>query len=153
MNSSNIQGKKRRSSLAALALAAGLLSASMSVTAFADTNEVGPGVGLETADGLNPDYTGSQNGAFTKVNGQYVNGEGTAIEGALFRGVSVSKYQQDIDWQAVASDDINFAFIRMGYVDDLDPYFDVNMREAAAHDKRMNVFLNHTHLSSKIIKT
>lgn len=141
MNNSNIQGKKRRSSLAALALAAGLLSASMSVTAFADTNEVGPGVGLETADGLNPDYTGSQNGAFTKVNGQYVNGEGTAIEGALFRGVSVSKYQQDIDWQAVASDDINFAFIRMGYVDDLDPYFDANMREAAAAGIHVGTYL------------
>ena len=96
---------------------------------------------LETADGLIPDYTGSQNGAFTKVNGQYVNGEGTAIEGALFRGISVSKYQQDIDWQAVASDDINFAFIRMGYVDDLDPYFDVNMREAAAAGIHVGTYL------------
>ena len=30
-------------------------------------------------------------------------------------GVDVSVYQQDIDWQAVAADGIDFAMIRLGY--------------------------------------
>jgi len=29
----------------------------------------------------------------------------------------------------------------------------INLQAMQSHDKRMNVFLNHTHLSSKIIKT
>ena len=30
-------------------------------------------------------------------------------------GVDVSVYQQDIDWQAVAADGVDFAMIRLGY--------------------------------------
>ncbi len=48
------------------------------------------------------------------------------MEGALFRGVSVSKYQGEIDWAAAAADDVSFAMIRMGYLDSLDPTFDAN---------------------------
>ena len=141
MNMNLVTGKSRKYRLTAVLLASGLLCTPASVTAAAGTPEIGPGVGLETADGLNRDYTVSENGAFTKVNGQYVNSEGAVIEGALSRGISVSKYQQDIDWVAAASDDISFTFIRMGYVDDLDPYFDVNMREAAAAGIQVGTYL------------
>ena len=141
MNMNLVTGKSRKYRLTAVLLASGLLCTPASVTAAAGTSEIGPGVGLETADGLNRDYTVSENGAFTKVNGQYVNSEGAVIEGALSRGISVSKYQQDIDWVAAASDDISFTFIRMGYVDDLDPYFDVNMREAAAAGIQVGTYL------------
>lgn len=82
-----------------------------------------------------------QAAAFEKENGQYVNAEGTAVEGALFRGVSVSKYQGEIDWAAAAADDVSFAMIRMGYLDSLDPTFDANMREAAASGIQTGVYL------------
>lgn len=133
--------KKIKRGLASLTLAAGIFWSAAPGTAYADTVEFGPGVGLETADGLNRNGTASQDSAFTKVNGQYIDTQGSAIEGVLSRGISVSKYQQDIDWAAVAADDISFAIIRMGYVEDLDPYFDVNMREAAAAGLQVGTYL------------
>ena len=101
MNMNLVTGKSRKYRLAAVLLASGLLCTPASVTALAETSEIGPGIGLETADGFNQDYAVSENTAFTKVNGQYVNSEGAIIEGALSRGISVSKYQQDIDWMVL----------------------------------------------------
>ena len=149
---SGIQGKKEETmkgqiqknikrSLTFLALAAGIFWSAATVTAYADTMEFGPGMGLETTDGLNRSDTDSPNNAFKKVNGQYRDAQGSAIEGVLSRGVSVSKYQQNIDWAAAAADDVSFAIIRMGYVDDLDPYFDRNMRDAAAAGLQVGTYL------------
>lgn len=75
---------------------------------------------------------------WTKVNGQYRDDQGNVIEGAILRGISVSKWQGDIDWAKVAADDVSFAMIRMvsyGYEGEItmDETFDRNMREAAAH--------------------
>ncbi|MCC8061418.1 MAG: hypothetical protein LIO81_11415 [Clostridiales bacterium] len=91
------------------------------------SSESGPGV-------VGP---GSVTTAWTFSNGQYRDTEGNAITGALARGVSVSKWQGDIDWRRVAADDISFAMIRMvsyGYEGEItmDEYFDANMRGAAA---------------------
>lgn len=52
------------------------------------------------------------------------------------KGIDVSKYQGDIDWAAVASDGVEYAFVRLGlrgYGSGklvLDEYFDQNMRGA-----------------------
>ena len=63
---------------------------------------------------------------------------GKAIDGAVLRGVSVSKWQGDVDWGKAAADDISFALVRMasiGYEGEytMDEYFDQNMREASAN--------------------
>lgn len=76
--------------------------------------------------------------AWKKVNGQYVDDQGNVIQGAILRGISVSKWQGNIDWAQVAADDIEFAMIRMvsyGYEGEItmDETFDRNMREASAH--------------------
>lgn len=76
--------------------------------------------------------------AWEKVDGVYMDDTGKAIEGAVLRGVSVSKWQGDINWNQVAADDIKFALIRMGsfgYEGEytMDEYFDKNMREARAN--------------------
>ena len=131
----------RKSRLAVVAAAAGLMCWAAAFTSLADTTEIGPGVGMPLADGLSQEYTAESQGPYTKVNGQYVDSEGNIIQGAISRGVSVSKYQQDIDWNAVAADDVSFTFIRMGYVDDLDPYFDTNMKEAAAAGLQVGAYL------------
>lgn len=53
-------------------------------------------------------------------------------------GIDVSSYQKTIDWQAVAADGIDFAFIRLGYRGAtegqlyLDEYFYDNIKEAQA---------------------
>ena len=72
-------------------------------------------------------------------NGSYVDASGTPIEGAVAKGITVTKYQNranrenGIDWGKVAADGIGFAMIRIGYYKDKDPYFDRNITEAAAH--------------------
>lgn len=73
-----------------------------------------------------------------KVGGVYLDDSGNVIEGALMRGVSVSKWQGDINWGKVAADDVSFALIRMGsfgYEGEytMDAYYDKNMREAKAN--------------------
>ena len=79
----------------------------------------------------------------TVQNGQFIRANGTAIEGALAKGVTVSKYQNragTIDWAAAAADGVSFAMIRLGYLNDLDPYFDENMQGALANGIRTGVF-------------
>lgn len=78
------------------------------------------------------------------VNGQYVYNNGLPVEGALEKGISVSKYQNragQIDWNAVKNDGISFAFVRIGYLRDLDPYFDENMRSAAASGIKLGAYI------------
>ncbi|MDO4267665.1 MAG: GH25 family lysozyme [Eubacteriales bacterium] len=79
----------------------------------------------------------------TVQNGQFIRANGTAVEGALAKGVTVSKYQNragDIDWAAAAGDGVTFAMIRLGYFNDLDPYFAENMQNAAAAGIHTGVF-------------
>lgn len=80
-------------------------------------------------------------------NGQYVYAPGDPIEGALAKGITVTKYQNraseaygGIDWAAAAADGISFAMIRIGYYADRDPYFSMNMEGAAANGIKTGVF-------------
>lgn len=113
------------------------LSVQLSVPTFAavsasesDVLKVGPGF-EQTAEE-------KSQMPWTKINGVYVDDNGKTIEGALYRGVSVSKWQGDVNWGKVAADDVSFALIRMasiGYEGEytMDEYFDKNMREASAN--------------------
>ncbi len=71
---------------------------------------------------------------WSEVNGYWVAGDGlTVIDDAVEKGVTVTKYQNtagDINWKKVVLDDISFAMVRLGYYDDMDPYFDSNMKSA-----------------------
>lgn len=52
-----------------------------------------------------------------------------------YNGIDVSKYQGNVDWEAVRADGVDFAIIRAGYgryASQEDPYFDQNMRNAKA---------------------
>lgn len=78
------------------------------------------------------------------VNGQYVYNNGMPIEGVMEKGISISKYQNrtgEIDWNSVKEAGVSFVFVRMGYLNDLDPYFDENMRNAAAHGLKTGAYL------------
>lgn len=70
-------------------------------------------------------------------NGQYTYAEDGKV--VSIKGVDVSKYQEKIDWQAVAADGVEFAMIRLGFrgmgtngTCELDPYFKQNMEGAKA---------------------
>lgn len=49
-----------------------------------------------------------------KVDGYYVNSSGERMENVISRGIDVSRYQNEINWNEVANDDVSFAIIRMG---------------------------------------
>lgn len=73
---------------------------------------------------------------------QYIE-NGTVVS---HKGIDVSKYQGDIDWTAVASDGVEYAFVRLGlrgYGSGklvLDEYFDQNMRGAGAAGIKTGVY-------------
>ena len=122
--------KKFRYMAAVLAV---LMITQGSFTAFAD--EIGPGYDEQNKASTDTSVTDPAN-AWKKVNGVYVDNNGKTIEGALLRGISVAKWQGDIDWAKVAADDISFAFIKMmsygyegGYT--MDPNYEKNMKGAS----------------------
>ena len=63
------------------------------------------------------------------------------------KGVDVSKYQENIDWQKVAADGVEFAIIRLGFrgmgtngTCELDPYFKQNIEGAKAAGIAVGVY-------------
>lgn len=85
--------------------------------------------------------------AWNLENGQYVDASGKPIAGALEKGITVSKYQNrqnaesgGIDWNKVALDGVSFAMVRIGYFNDKDPYYSINMTNAAASGIKTGVF-------------
>ena len=115
------------------AVLAAIMITQGSFTAFAD--EIGPGYDEQNKASTDTSVTDPAN-AWKKVNGVYVDNNGKTIEGALLRGISVAKWQGDIDWAKVAADDISFAFIKMmsygyegGYT--MDPNYEKNMKGAS----------------------
>ena len=115
------------------AVLAALVITQGSIPAFAD--EIGPG--YEDQNKASTDTsTSDPTTAWKKVNGVYVDSNGVNMDGALLRGISVSKWQGDIDWTKAASDDVSFAYIRMGSFGyegqyTMDEYYEKNMKGAA----------------------
>ena len=79
--------------------------------------------------------------------GQYVDASGKPIAGAIEKGITVSKYQNrenkkngGIDWKQVYEYGIKFAMVRVGYFNDPDPYYGVNMKGASENGLKTGVF-------------
>ena len=70
---------------------------------------------------------------WSKVNGQFISSDGSIIEGAINKGIDVSKYQGKIDWNQVKSSDVDFVIIRCGYGSNYtyqdDDYWEYNVSE------------------------
>ncbi|MCR5802367.1 MAG: hypothetical protein K6G57_08565 [Lachnospiraceae bacterium] len=61
---------------------------------------------------------------------------------AIAVGIDVSRYQGNIDWNAVAASGVTFAFIRVGTLNTgIDPYFAQNMVGAAAAGIKTGVYI------------
>ena len=52
---------------------------------------------------------------WSKLNDNFINSNGEVIEGAVRKGIDVSAWQGDIDWDKVKASGIDFAIIRCGY--------------------------------------
>lgn len=87
----------------------------------------------------------------TAINDAELNADGTESnkrledDDALF-GIDVSKWNKDIDWEAVAASGVDFAIIRCGYRGSKtgalveDPYFRQNIEEAQAAGIKVGVY-------------
>lgn len=84
-------------------------------------------------------YNRAKSSAWTKVNGKYVNSKGEVIEGALFRGIDVSQWQGNIDWEKVKNDDVSFAIIRCGYAGNKTKYDDPYWKRNADECTRLGI--------------
>ena len=125
-----IKQKKLLAALLAACLCVQPVSSALGDTCIAGEQEepIGPGYAPEP----------TTDKAWTRDGDHYVDSDGNVIEGALLRGISVSKWQGEVDWGRVAADDVAFALIRMasiGYEGEytMDETFDRNMREAKAN--------------------
>lgn len=76
------------------------------------------------------------------VDGYYVNSDGERMEGILARGIDVSRYQNQINWSAVAQDDVEFAIIRVGSVKyGVDARYHENMQGANANGIKTGIYV------------
>jgi len=125
---------------AAVLVACMMVQPCMSSFAAEFNESLGPGApgAQQYTEAAGSGGPGAVMNAWTKVGGAYIDDQGNRIDGAILRGVSVSKWQGDVNWGKVAADDISFALVRMGsfgYEGEytMDPYYDKNMREAKAN--------------------
>jgi GH25 family lysozyme M1 (1,4-beta-N-acetylmuramidase) len=62
--------------------------------------------------------------AWVKENGVIYNGVGDPIPNAISKGIDVSEWQGDIDWDKVKKTDVEFAILRCGFAGDYAKYDD-----------------------------
>lgn len=67
--------------------------------------------------------------------------DGTAITGVVARGIDVSHWKGDIDWQQVADDDVTFAMLGTRYSGQVDPMFRKNADEASAAGIQLGAYI------------
>lgn len=107
--------------------------------ASVQTVNAGPGASQTTTS------SGSQNtsssNAWKKSGGYYRMPDGTAIENVLCRGIDVSRWQGDINWQQVAGDDVTFVMLGTRSKGAVDPYFHKNIQEAHAAGVKVGVYI------------
>lgn len=61
--------------------------------------------------------------------------------GAIARGIDVSYWNQDIDWNRVAADDVQFAMLATRFRGEEDPYFSINAEAAVKAGIRIGAYL------------
>lgn len=95
--------------------------------------------------------------AWTKINGKYYNDKGQVIEGAIKKGIDISKYQGKIDWAKVKKSDVSFVIIRCGYGDNIlmqdDPYFKANVEACEKYNIPYGIYLYSYAQNKKMAKS
>ena len=76
---------------------------------------------------------------WSKVNGGFINSRGEIIEGAIRKGIDVSVFQGNIDWQKVKNSGIDFAIIRCGYGSDFTEQDDSKWQRNVSECERLGI--------------
>ena len=63
-------------------------------------------------------FSVGQGNAWIKTDNGFVNDQGNVIVGATMKGIDVSQWNGNIDWEKVAQSDVDYAIIRVGYGND-----------------------------------
>ena len=83
--------------------------------------------------------------AWVKENGVIYNGVGDPIPNAISKGIDVSEWQGDIDWDKVKKTDVEFAILRCGFAGDYSKYDDKkfvrNVNECKRVDMPYGIYL------------
>lgn len=90
--------------------------------------------------------TRSASTAWTKVNGNFVNNKGKVIKGAKRKGIDVSSWQGNIDWNKVKKSDIDFVIIRCGYGSDIKSQDDSKWERNVEECERLGIPYGVLHL-------
>ena len=93
-----------------------------------------------TSNNTSSDTTTNAN-AWKKVNGTYQMPDGSSIQNVLYRGIDVSRWQEEINWSQVAKDDISFVMLGTRSKGAVDPYFHKNIQNAAANGIKVGVYI------------
>lgn len=98
------------------------------------------------ADGMMMTYSWQNvNGKYMYFNSLGVYDGSCRDESNSYKGIDVSQYQGDMDWNKVKEAGISFAFIRVGHGNhNLDPYFQSNMKKANAAGVKTGVYFYST---------
>ncbi len=67
-----------------------------------------------------------------RVGNVYQMVDGTPIHGVLARGIDLSYWNQNVDWNQVAADDVKFAMLATRFRGEEDPFFSINARGATS---------------------
>lgn len=77
--------------------------------------------------------------AWSEQNGSFVNDRGEVIKGAVKKGIDVSEWQGDIDWNSVKNSDVDFAIVRCGYAGNYSKYDDFKWKQNADACTRLGI--------------
>ncbi len=78
---------------------------------------------------------------YEKVNGYYQLANGTVIEQVIARGIDVSRWQGNVNWAAVAEDDVSFVMLGTRSKGIVDPYFHTNVQGASAAGLKVGAYI------------
>lgn len=78
---------------------------------------------------------------YEKVNGYYQLANGTVIEQVIARGIDVSRWQGNVNWAAVAQDDVSFVMLGTRSKGIVDPYFHTNVQGASAAGLKVGAYI------------
>lgn len=83
----------------------------------------------------------TQAAPYERVNGYYQLKDGTVIKEAIARGIDVSRWQGNVDWTAVAANDVSFVMLGTRSKGVTDPNFHTNVQGASAAGLKVGAYI------------
>ncbi len=110
-------------------------------------NTIGPGgntgPGQTDTGGSSSDsgQTAANPNAWKRSGNHYLMPDGSPITNVFRRGIDVSRWQGEINWDQVAADDISFVMLGTRSRGEVDPYFHRNIQEASRAGIQVGVYI------------